>query len=227
MWHHMIMVKRAIAQAALYLSFVSSASASETIPAPEGLKPCSPGDPVLSVEARVATRLGGDLLGCFRSDPIVAAEPAPRVSTPTEYAFAIAVHDRDYTVADLQQLLSKVKQQWRDFEPLQGSLSDEYLLKLYDLIREQRDADNTSVKSVRPVLVKIDGEHSGYYIVTSIRTYVVEADGMSVKATKVNADAVVIRNSGLVRLTIQRTLTDPADVARAQADIDRWARSIA
>ena len=144
----------------------------------------------------------------------------------SEYAFALAIHDREYSAADLHDLLSKVEQQWKGFEPVDGNLSDAYVSKLNGLIDEQRKDSGAGVQSVRPILVKIDHDHSNYYTVTSIRTYVVAANAARITATRVNADAVVLRDSRLLRLTIQRTLTGPADIARAEADIDRWAESI-
>ena len=153
--------------------------------------------------------------------------PSQQASTPTAYAFALALHDRTYSVADLHELLSKVEQQWKDFQPLDGNLSDAYVAKLNGLIKEQRNTADSRVQSVRPALVKIDKANDGYYSITSIRTYVVAAGGTNVTAIKVNADAVTVRNSKLVRLTIQRTLTEPDDVTRTEADIDRWAKSVA
>lgn len=224
------MVIRTIAQAALTLSlaFMGPPTTSETVTAPEGLRSCPPGDPVATVEAGLATKLGGDFLGCFRSDSTVAAtNPAPPATTPIEYAFALALHDHDYTESDIHELLSKIEQQWKDFKPLDGKLSAAYLARLNEIINGQRKESGADVKSVRPILVKIDGDHSRYYTVTSIRTYAVASGSANVTIAKVNADAVVLRDSKLVRLTIQRALIDSADVGRAQVEIDRWAKSIA
>jgi hypothetical protein len=62
--------------------------------------------------------------------------------------------------------------------------------------------------------------------VTSIRTYVVDLNGRRVTSTKVNSDGVALRGSQLVRLTIQRTLSDPNDVAQVESEMADWARAI-
>ena len=228
MWHYPVMVIRAITLVALTYSLASLGPPLHAAPfaGPSGFKACAPSDPVVTVESRLAARLGGDFLGCFRSDPVDATNPVPPTSMASEYAFALAIHDREYSTADLHDLLSKVEQQWKGFEPVDGNLSDAYVSKLNGLIDEQRKDGGAGVQSVRPILVKIDHDHSNYYTVTSIRTYVVAANAARITATRVNADAVVLRDSRLLRLTIQRTLTGPADIARAEADIDRWAESI-
>jgi hypothetical protein len=121
----------------------------------------------------------------------------------------MALRDRDYKVADLDNLLSTVKQQWKDFDPLSKEFKDSYTARLNALIKSSGSAAAPDVVSVKPVLVSIERGRSDYYTVTSIRTYVVDLNGRRVTSTKVNSDGVALRGSQLVRLTIQRTLSDP------------------
>jgi hypothetical protein len=196
--------------------------------APEGLKPCAPGDPAASAEARVAEQLGGEFLGCFRSDREVVAPIASNPATTSiEYAFAIALHGGGYTPADLDSLLSTVRGQWKDFDPLSKEFRETYTARLNDLIRSNGSTLSPTVISVSPVLVSIDRKDVHYYLVTSIRTIVLELQGKQVALTKVNSDAVVLCGSRLVRLTIQRPLSDPHDVAQVQGEMADWARATA
>jgi hypothetical protein len=75
------------------------------------------------------------------------------------------------------------------------------------------------------VLVSIDRIDVKPYSVVSIRSYVFNESGEQVSATRVNADAVVLRGRELIRLTIQRALIDVPDVAQPQAEIAEWARA--
>lgn len=195
---------------------------------PDGFKPCAGGDPVATVEARVAAKLGGEFLGCFQSERRIAAPSAAKAAPMTvEYAFAIALQGRGYTLADLDSLLSTVKNQWKDFDPLSKQFKETYTARLNELIEANGSTPPSTIDSVKPVLVSIDRADPSYYSVTSIRTYVVNSNGGQVTLTKVNSDAVALRSSQLIRLTIQRTLTDPADVAEVEGEIADWARATA
>jgi hypothetical protein len=197
---------------------------SSGLPTPRGLVQCPSNDPVATLEARLAAKLGGEYLGCFRSEgamiPKGAIIAAP---TPVEYAFGLAFADRHYKLADLDNLLATVKQQWKDFDPLSKEFKESYIARLNALIKSS--GSSADVVSVKPILVSIDRGARDYYAVTSIRTYVADVNGRRVTSTKVNSDAVALRGSELVRLTIQRTLSAPADVAEIQGEIADWARA--
>jgi hypothetical protein len=183
---------------------------------------------VADAEARVAAKLGGEFLGCFQSEQKLVAQSAAKVALmPVEYAFAIAVEGRGYTPADLDKLLSTVKEKWKGFDPLSKEYKETYTARLNDLIKGNGSTLSPTLISVKPVLVSIDQADSKYYCVTSIRTYVIELKGKQVTSTKVNSDAVVLRNSQLIRLTIQRVLSNPADVAQVQGEIADWAQATA
>jgi len=190
------------------------------------LRPCAPGDLVATAEAGVATKLGGEFLGCFQS-AIGVQSAAKAAQMPVEYAFAIALRSRVYTLGDLDNFLSKVKDQWKNFDPLSKDFKESYTNRLNNLIKENGPSPYPNIVSIKPILVSIERLDDIYYMVTSIRTYVLESNGKHVRLTKVNSDAVVLRNSQLIRLTIQRTLSDPADVAQVQGEIGDWARAVA
>jgi hypothetical protein len=195
------------------------------IPAPKGFVPCALGDPVATAEARVAAKLGGALLGCFQSErkmmTLKAGKPA---AVPVDNAFALALHGEGYTQEDLDQLLSTVRQQWKGFDPLRDKLKDAYFAWLNEVIKDGGSGASPTLIEVKPVLVSIDRPESNFYLVTSIRTYVVELNGKQVKVVKINSDAVALSRSKLIRLTVQRTLGDPADVEQVQGAIADWAR---
>ena len=224
------MVIRSIALRATFLLslLVATPSIAGSFPTPEGLEPCAPGDPVAATEAQVAPKLGGQFLNCFQSNRNIGAPSAARQTLlPVEYAFAIALHGQTYTLTDLQKLLAKVKEQWRGFSPLSKEFKDTYISKLNALVKSNGSRDGTAVKSIKPVLIEISPIHNNRYIVTSIRTYVFDSNGGTVQVKKVNADAVVLRGSQLIRLTVQKTFSSPADVAEVRVEIDNWAKMVA
>ncbi len=193
--------------------------------APKGLSPCAPGDPVAALETRVAASIGGQFLSCFHSEKRVevpgATEPAP---LPLEYAFAIGFAGESYTSADLDKLLSTVTAQWKDFQPLSKEFHDDYIARLNALIKGAGEPSAT-ISSIKPVLVSIDRLDAKSYSVISIRSYAFNENGRQLSTTKVNADAVVLRGHNLIRLTMQRPLTDVSDVAQLRAEISQWARA--
>lgn len=206
----------------------NASTGSSGLPIPGNLKPCAPGSPVASVEGHVAAKLGGEFLGCFQSEQEITAPSATKgVRMPVEYAFAIAVQGGGYTPADLDKLLSTVKEQWNGFNPLSKEYKETYTARLNELIKGSGLVVSPTFIAIKPELVSIDRTDSNYYSVTSIRTYVLELNGERGTLTKVNSDAVVLQNSQLIRLTIQRALSNPADVADVQGQIVDWARAIA
>ena len=197
------------------------------LPAPKELSSCPPGDPVAAAEAGVAAKLGGELLGCFVSDKKTTVQGATKsIPMSLEHAFAIRIPGGPYTSADLDKLLSKVTAQWKGFDPLSKEFEN-YRDRINELMRGVGTNPTATISSVKPVLVSIDRLGAKSYSVVSVRSYVLDLSGEHVSATRVNGDAVVLRGSELVRLTMQRALTDPSDVAQLQGDIAEWAQAIA
>jgi hypothetical protein len=198
---------------------------SGSLAAPKGLSQCAPSDPVAALETRVAISIGGQLLSCFQSgkrgEAPGATEPAP---VSPEYAFAIRLAGDAYTSADLDKLLSTVTAQWKDFQPLSTEFHDNYIARLNELIKGAGETSAT-ISSIKPVLVSIDRLDAKSYSVVSIRSYVFNGSGEQISTTKVNADAVVLRGRELIRLTMQRMLTDVSDVPQLQAEISEWAHA--
>ncbi len=197
------------------------------LPAPKELSSCPPGDPVAAAEAGVAAKLGGELLGCFVSDKKTTVQGTTKsIPMSLEHAFAIRIPGGPYTSADLDELLSRITEQWKGFDPLSKDFEN-YRNRLNDLMKGVGTSPTATFSSIRPVLVSIDRLGPRSYSVVSIRSYVVDVSGEHVSATRVNGDAVVLRGSDLVRLTMQHALTDPSDVAQLQGEIAEWARAIA
>jgi hypothetical protein len=197
------------------------------LPAPKELISCAQGDPVAAVEASVATKQGGKLLGCFVSEKRIMVQGTTKaVPVSLEHAFAIGISGGPFTSTDLDKLLSTVTDQWKGFDPLSKEFEN-YTDRINALIKEAGTNPTATVSSIKPVLVSIDRLDAKSYWVVSIRSYILYLSREHVNATRVNGDAVVLRGSELVRLTMQRTLTDPSDVAMLQGDIAEWAREIA
>ena len=204
-----------------------SPSDPKEFPPPAGFTPCAPDDPVANLEARLALKIGSEFLGCFQSEGKITVPGAANVAPqPSEYAFAIAPKGLDYTQTDLDILLSKVREQWKDFNPLSKEFKETYISKLNELIKDSASYPVPHISSVKPILISIDRPADSYYTVTSIRSYTFESNGGSINMIKVNSDALLLRNSRLIRLTVQRQLNAPADVAQVQSEIDDWARVI-
>lgn len=198
---------------------------SSGLPAPKGLSSCLPGNREAAL-ARIAAEFGGAILGCFQSEKRVMVQGSiTPVPVPLEFAFAMDIPG-SYTSADLDRLLSRTIEKWKDFEPLSKQFEN-YTARLNELIKGAEVSPSVAVSSVKPVLVSIDRVGAKAYSVVSIRSYVLDVGGEQVSLTKVNGDAVVLRGSGLVRLTIQRVLTEPSDVAQLQSEIAEWARATA
>jgi hypothetical protein len=96
-----------------------------------------------------------------------------------------------------------------------------------ELFKENGSTSSANLISEKPLLISIDRPDAMYYIVTSIRTYFLKVNGEQVTSTRVNSDAVALRGSQLIRLTIQRTLRARADVAQVQDEVTDWARATA
>jgi hypothetical protein len=198
---------------------------SSGLPAPKGLSACAPSDPLAVVEASTAAKFGGELVGCFKSDKTIRVQGVTKpVLVPFEFAFALDFPG-PFTLADLEKLLARGIEQWKDFEPLSKDWEN-YTVRLNELIKGAGTSSAASVSSVKPVLVSIGRIGAKSFSVISIRSYVLDASGDQVILTKVNGSADVLRGTRLVRLTVQRVLTDPSDVAQVQSEIAEWANAI-
>jgi hypothetical protein len=199
---------------------------SSGLPVPKGLSACAPSDPIAEVEAGIATKLGGTFLGCFKSEKTITMQGATKsVLVPFEAAFAFDLPG-PFSSVDLDKLLATGIEQWKDFEPLSKDLGENYTVRLNELIKSAGISSAASVFSVKPVLVSIGRTGANSFSVVSIRRYVFDASGEQVIQMKVNGSADVLRGSRIVRLDIQRMLTDPSDVAQVQSEIAEWANAV-
>ena len=122
------------------------------------------------------------------------------------------------------KLLATGIEQWKGFEPLSKDWEN-YTVRVNELIKSV-GMTAASVSSEKPVLVSIGRIGTNSFSVVSIRHYVFEASGEQVIQTKVSGSADVLRGSRLVRLTVQRMLTEPSDVAQVQSEIAEWANAV-
>ena len=193
--------------------------------APKGLSPCAPDDPVATMESRIAPSIGGQFVNCFHSEDRIKPPAGSTVApVPLEYAFAIRLGRGPYTSANLDKLLATVTAQWKDFQPLSTEFRENYIARINALIKDSGETSAT-IASIKPVLVSIERLDAKSYSVVSIRSYVFNEGSGQTRTTKVNADAVVLRGSDLIRLTMQRVLSKPADVDQLRGEISQWARA--
>jgi hypothetical protein len=205
----------------------AASTAPSELPAPEGLNRCAPSDPAALAVSDMAAKLGGEFLGCFLSDKKFTPPRASKVDPiPAENAFAIGLQGQSYTMTDVENLFLKVKDQWKNFDPLDPKFKDIYIAKLNEVLKNSKSLSSPDIISIKPILISIDRPADNYYLVTSIRTYSFDVQGEHIGLTKINSSAVVLRGSRLIRLTIQRTLSDPADVAQVHLEISKWARAL-
>jgi hypothetical protein len=188
-------------------------TASESLPAPRGLIPCSPDDPVAGLEKRIATSLAIEFLSCFHS------------SSSDEYALVHRVLGDNFTPAEVEALRTKVAAQWKDFQPLSTEFHDKYIARLNEMIAASGSA-TAPISSIKPVLVSMKRLDPKSYSVVSIRSYVFNSSKGQERAERINADAIVLRGRRIIRLTIQRRLTAVSDVTDVQAEIAQWARAM-
>ncbi len=204
---------------------VYAQATSGALPAPKGLSSCAPSDPLAVAEASVAAKFGGAFLGCFKSERTITVQGATKpVLVPFEFAIVIDFPG-PYTLADLDKLLSRGIEQWKAFEPLSKE-SENYAVRLNELIKSAGAGSAGSESSIKPVLVSIGRMGPKSFSVVSIRSYVLQASGEQLSLTKVNASADVLRGSRLARLEIQRVLTEPSDVAQVQSELAEWAHAV-
>lgn len=195
------------------------------IPAPKGLGPCASNDPVVSIERRLAPRVGAKFVGCFRSKDMTALHGnGAKHPFPVEYAIASSISGGPFSPADIDLLLSKVRKQWKDFQPL-SSEHREYIAQLNAFIQEGHPkAGEPSITSIKPTLIAIERLDRLAYVVISVRHYV-SGDGM-VTSTKADGSAMVLQGTRLVQLQILRELRDPSDVGTVRTQIVAWAHEV-
>ena len=213
----------------MLVSAVASAQTNgDSLPTPNGLNLCQDDDPVVSTEKRVASAVGAEYLACFTSNEKIALHSAARtLMVPAEHAVAMSVLGGPYRREDLDALLSKVREQWKNFDPVSKQHAN-YLARLNSLIKgASTDSQQASIESVKPVLVSIDRIDDQSYVVVSVREYAIAADGERVRSIKANAVAMVLHGARLVRLEIIRELRAPSDVEEVRTQIAAWSRAAA
>ncbi len=222
--------RRFFGVAALTLASVvaSAQTGAIKLPAPTNLTSCQDDDPVALAEKRVAPAAGAEYLACFASNEKVTLQgPSKTLLLPFEHAVALSIAGGPYTRIDLDNLLSKVREQWQSFDPLSAQHED-YVTRINSLIKESNsDAQRVSVDSIKPVLVSIDRLDEQSYAVVSIREYAITVDGEQARSIKTNAAAVVLQGTRLVRLEIIRELRAPSDVDEVRKEIKAWSHAVA
>lgn len=171
--------------------------------------------------------MGGELLGCFQT----GGSPAPSASGESpaglsNYAIAISLPGRDRGPADLEKMLATVRQQWQNFDPASDDFKT-YTARLNAFIARNGNEVGDEIASIKPLLVNIKYQTGQFYLVTSLRTYLLNLNGRKIASEKIDASAMVLRSGQMIRLAMMRAPVTGDAVAQAQDAIEQWARAVA
>jgi hypothetical protein len=211
-------------------AMVGSRAAGGDLPVPRGLNTCTAEGASASGMQRMASALGGVPLGCFQSRDTAELHGSKKTyAVPVEYAFAVEMKGGPYAALDVNILMADVTDGWKGAKPLSQDTRADYERRLDGLI-EKAPPNGTAkpADSVNPpVLVSIEQLDAGSFAVVAVRQGPVPLNGEFFTATKVDAAAVVLRQTKLVRLSIARELRSTADVEAAREEIADWASAVA
>lgn len=198
------------------------------LPVPIGLVACSSDDSVAAVEKQLAPRLGAKFVGCFKSQETTKLRGRVAGHTvPMEYAIALQILGGPFSPASLDSLLSRVRDQWKNFKPLSKEHA-EYVSRLNAMIQAVASkTDSTTIASIEPVLVSIDRLNPEAYVVLSVRQYVFTGESETITQIKANGTAMVLQGPRLMHLEIIRELRNPSDVDAVRQQILAWTDEIA
>lgn len=145
---------------------------------------------------------------------------------PVEYAIALRFPGGPFSTVDMDALLSKVREQWKNFKPLSKEHS-EYVAQLNAFIQGADPKVNAApLTSIKPILISIERLSPEAYLVLSVRRYVSAGSAGTVISTKIVGTAMVLQGARLMQLEILRELRDPSDVDSVRQQIVRWTHDI-
>lgn len=210
------------------VSGANSQSPEAFLPAPAGLAACASDDLVAPIEKRLASRLGAKFVGCFKSEETTTLlGDGGKHPVPVEYAIAVRILGGPFSPANLDVLLSRVREQWKNFKPLSKE-HGEYVARLNSMIQNVDSKPHaTPVASIKPVLISIDRLSPEAYVVLSVRHYAAAGDAGTIISTKADGTAMVLQGTRLMQLEIVHELRDPSDVDAVRQQIVAWAQEIA
>jgi hypothetical protein len=144
-----------------------------------------------------------------------------------EYAIAFRISGGPFSPANVDALLSKVQDQWKNFNPLSKE-HDEYVTRLNAMIHGTDSKPNAApLASIKPILISIDRLSPEAYLVLSVRHYVSMGETGEITSTKASGAVVVLQGTRLIRLEILRELRNPSDVDVVRQQVVTWAHEIA
>ena len=206
------------------------ARTAEAVPVPRGLNRCAADGPSASGMERMVSALGGRPLACFQSGETTPLQGSKNTyAVPVEYGFAIEIKGGPYTATDVNTLLADVTDGWKNAKPMSQDTRADYERRLDGLI--EKGAPTGAPKppdSLTPsVLVSIEQLDPESFAVVAIRRRPVPWNGEFFNIMKVEAAAVVLNRTRLVRLSIARELRSRSDVTAAREEIADWAYAVA
>ncbi len=214
------------------LVVVSSQAAADptevTVPAPGGLRPCTPQDPTSPALEHSVAKFG-EYLGCFLSEEKVVLRGSHRVATqPLKYAYAVRVPSGPYSPSDVEDLFLKVSDQWKNYQPLDKRARADYDKKINDLLGSAfpTAASGVAVSIQPPVLVSIRRIGTDAYAVVSVRQRKLTLPDDVIVSTAVDASAIALKGDSMLRLSLVREMRASADVSNVEDAITEWIRAV-
>jgi hypothetical protein len=139
----------------------------QRLPSPQTMSPCPAGDHFSAAIERTASSLG-DYLGCFVSPHTASWKGTRSISVPLDHAYAVELRSGPYTSADLDQMLSLTREQWKTFTALSEEQRAAQERRMSDLVSSLNNP-NVAVTERDPVLVSIAPTGKNAYTVIAIR----------------------------------------------------------
>ncbi len=176
----------------------------------------------------MVSMLSGRSLGCFQSSETTELHGLKKThAVPLEIAFAVEMPGGPYTAKDVDQLMSDVTEQWKNSKALNQETRAGYDRRLADLAEKGAPIGTAAAQPLIPAtLVSIEQLDPASFAVVSIRQLQVSLDGEFFNPTRVDAAAIVLQHSKLVRLTIARELRSRSDVETVREKIADWAYAV-
>lgn len=218
--------------ALLACSFATTAQTIEPVPTPNGLSPCPPQSPLRVGLVRLASQFGAAPGGCFVSSEQVQLHGTTRtVDHALEFGYVITYAPKSsgpYTTASLDELFSKVTQEWKNVDPLWKQTGAVYNKRVEDLVRSTSPsgASQPDMSIEQPILVSMTRIDAASYVVISIRKRHMSSTANAFDLVNVEGDALVLDNGSLVRLSLSRALRGPADVQSVSSTITDWVKRL-
>jgi hypothetical protein len=199
------------------------------MPVPGSLGACTAASSVAAEMEQMAARLHGRALGCFQSKDAMELRGTKQTHRlPMEYGFAVEMANRRFSQQDLDNLMSGVRDEWKNSDSLSRATRPDYERRINELIEpEAPGVPRPAAPPKPPVLVSIEQPDDGFQTIVRILRGQVSFDGEFFDTTRLDASAVVLKDAKLIRLSLLRELRSKSDVSAIRQEIVDWAAAVA